>query len=143
MFNPDMKKILILQFKNNFLFHKSKTNTMKKLLLSSIIMLGICSFVTAQNATDAKSKKLAPAATATPQKSAVATQQNVITNADGTVVAPAATGTVAPTESKATATDAEMAKKKEAAGTNTDAAPQRNNQKIAAEKAAANKKAGN
>ena len=32
---------------------------MKKLLLSSIIMLGICSFVTAQNATDAKSKKLA------------------------------------------------------------------------------------
>ena len=119
---------------------------MKKLLLSSIIMLGICSFASAQNATDAKSKKLAPAApaaTATPQKSAVATQQNVITNADGTVVAPAATGTVAPTESKATATDAEMAKKKEAAGTNTDAAPQRNNQKIAAEKAAANKKAGN
>ncbi|MBK7121452.1 MAG: hypothetical protein IPH68_00865 [Chitinophagaceae bacterium] len=67
---------------------------MKKLLLSSIIMLGICSFASAQNATDAKSKKLAPAApaaTATPQKSAVATQQNVITNADGTEAAVVAT----------------------------------------------------
>ncbi|MBK7557249.1 MAG: hypothetical protein IPI54_02580 [Chitinophagaceae bacterium] len=118
---------------------------MKKLLLSSIIMLGICSFASAQNATDAKSKKLAPAApaaTATPQKSAVATQQNVITNADGTEAAVVATP--APSDAKTTATDAEMAKKKEAAATTTsDAAPMRNKQKIAAEKAAASKKTGN
>jgi len=138
-----MKKILILQFKNNFLIHKSKTNTMKKLLLSSIIMLGICSFATAQNAKDAKSTRLAPAApaaTATPQKAAVTSQQNVITNADGTEAAGVATP--APTDSKATTTDAEIAKKKEAAAA-SDAAPLRNKQKIAAEKAAANKKSGN
>lgn len=117
---------------------------MKKLLLSSIIMLGICSFASAQNATDAKSKKLAPAApaaTATPQKSAVATQQNVITNADGTEAAVVATP--APSDAKTTATDAEMAKKKEAAATTSEAAPMRNKQKIAAEKAAASKKTGN
>ncbi len=47
---------------------------MKKLLLSSIIMFGICGFVTAQNA-PSKSKKAetsANSATPTPQKAAVA-----------------------------------------------------------------------
>ncbi|MEO7308180.1 MAG: hypothetical protein ABIR78_03640 [Ferruginibacter sp.] len=48
---------------------------MKKLLLSSIIMFGICGFVTAQNATDSKLKKAGTTTSSvapTPQKSAVA-----------------------------------------------------------------------
>ena len=61
---------------------------MKKLFLSSIIVLGVCSFATAQS-TDAKaSKKLTTApsisAAPTPQKAAVATT-NVKENPDGTV----------------------------------------------------------
>jgi|GWRWMinimDraft_12_1066020.scaffolds.fasta_scaffold64513_1 hypothetical protein len=50
---------------------------MKKLLLSSIIMFGVCGFVTAQNATDSRvSKKSQAAATTnaaapTPQKAAI------------------------------------------------------------------------
>lgn len=46
---------------------------MKKVLLSSIIMFGVCSFVTAQNATGSKLGKAeaSTSATATPQKAAV------------------------------------------------------------------------
>ncbi|MEO6254234.1 MAG: hypothetical protein ABIO79_13055 [Ferruginibacter sp.] len=59
---------------------------MKKLLLSSIIMFGICGFVTAQNATDSKLAKKSAAtttsATATPQKSAVEATPTLTTNAD-------------------------------------------------------------
>ena len=49
---------------------------MKKLLLSSIIMFGVCGFVTAQNATDSKASRKAQAATTTtvaptPQKAAI------------------------------------------------------------------------
>ena len=49
---------------------------MKKLLLSSIIMFGVCGFVTAQNAPNPKLKKAetnATSATPTPQKAAVVT----------------------------------------------------------------------
>lgn len=69
--------------------HKSKTNKMKKLLLSSIIMFGICGFVTAQNATDGKLKKTAPATNSispAPQKAAVptGTELSPSDNIDGT-----------------------------------------------------------
>ena len=60
---------------------------MKKLLLSSIIMFGICGFVTAQNATDSKLAKnrtttTTTAAAPTPQKSAVEATPSLTTNAD-------------------------------------------------------------
>ena len=98
---------------------------MKKLLLSSIIMLGICGIATAQTARDSKAK-LAPAsttsATATPQKAAWATNENVvIVNADGTTAATndvtAPDTKVAQSDKKAalqvSQTDADIAKKKE------------------------------
>jgi hypothetical protein len=50
---------------------------MKKLLLSSIIILGVCSFVTAQNATGVNPKKAEAktnSAATTPQKAVVASQ---------------------------------------------------------------------
>ena len=97
---------------------------MKKLLLSSIIMFGICGFVTAQNATDSKLRQASTkptatsAVTATPQKAASATNENaVVMNADGT---PAPANAVAPTtkrvrttDAKVSQTDADLAKKKE------------------------------
>jgi len=99
---------------------------MKKLLLSSIIMFGICGFVTAQNATDSKLRQASTkqtttsAATATPQKAASATSEKApVMNADGTA-APAPTNAVAPTtkrvrstDAKVSQTDADLAKKKE------------------------------
>lgn len=59
---------------------------MKKLLLSSLMMFAVCSYVTAQNATDSKFKKAETTTTSvapTPQKSAVTND----------VVAPPATAT--------------------------------------------------
>ena len=60
---------------------------MKKLLLSSIIMFGVCGFVTAQNATETKGKQPATKATTTnsispaPQKSAVVSDQRPASDA--------------------------------------------------------------
>ena len=101
---------------------------MKKLLLSSIIMLGICSFVSAQNALESKSKKLAngtPAAT--PQKSSAAP---VISTADGTTAeAKVAATEVAPiTDAKYNqADDAEALKQKEAKKAAAEKAKKNNN----------------
>ena len=70
---------------------------MKKLLLSSIIMFGICGFVTAQNATGSKfgkttttATKNTSAAAPTPQKSAT----------DAPAIAPASADAVAPASTK-------------------------------------------
>lgn len=99
---------------------------MKKLLLSSIIMFGICGFVTAQNATDSKLRQASTkttttsAATPAPQKAAVVSDQRPVTiNADGTaapandVATPTKTRGVQPTGAKVSQTDADLAKKKE------------------------------
>jgi hypothetical protein len=106
--------------------HKSKTNTMKKLLLSSIIMFGVCGFVTAQNATDSRLKKAATPTNSispAPQKAAVPTGTDVTPasdNPDGTKqvelkkvegvkIAPPTSADVAGVP----VTESDMAKKKE------------------------------
>jgi hypothetical protein len=99
---------------------------MKKLLLSSIIMFGVCGFVTAQSATDSKLRQASTkpttttAATPTPQKSAVVSDQRpVAINADGTaapasdLATPTKTRAVQTTNAKVSQTDADLAKKKE------------------------------
>lgn len=62
---------------------------MKKLLLTSIIMFGVCGFITAQNTVDSKAKfkstSSTTSATAVPQKAA-STNDLQTTRADGTVV---------------------------------------------------------
>ena len=113
---------------------------MKKLLLSSIIMFGICGFVTAQNATGSKLGKTTATTTTsaapTPQKSALEpTATPALTTSDAQPAsdkvnppaAPVATGKAArvqKTEAAATAvsadgtvtnTDAQDAQKKQAA----------------------------
>ena len=92
---------------------------MKKLLLASIIMLGICSFANAQTLVEtvqakkaaAKNNTTAPATTnatsLTPQKAVAAAPAATIVNADGTVVE--AKAAVTTTER----TDAERATKME------------------------------
>jgi hypothetical protein len=83
---------------------------MKKLLLSSIIMFGICGFATAQNATGSKLAKqttTTSAATPTPKKSATDAPA-LTTNAD---VQPAATDRVnTPAAPVATGKNARVAK---------------------------------
>ncbi|MGB4845262.1 MAG: hypothetical protein WBP16_12420 [Ferruginibacter sp.] len=111
---------------------------MKKLLLASIIMFGICSFASAQSSDiqakkDARKKvtenKTATAATPAltnaagvkPQSSATSQTDDVkattVVNADGTVATvPAAAKTATPdSKTEASKTDADDAKKKEAA----------------------------
>ncbi len=94
---------------------------MKKLLLSSIIMFGVCSFASAQTtegvaAKKAEAKKNANAAaftnsaSVTPQKSASATNELTTVNADGTVGAAVAAPVAVTTERS----DADKAKKIEA-----------------------------
>lgn len=99
---------------------------MKKLLLSSIIMLGVCGIATAQ--TDAKAKpaeKNAPSAALTPQKSTISASDvdaaaAPAQNDDGTVKVAAKTAPVSKAEAVAASvktddmiTPAELAKLKE------------------------------
>ena len=122
---------------------------MKKLLLSSIIMFGICGFVTAQNATGSKLGKTTTTTTTsvapTPQKSATATPALTTSDAQpasdkvNPPAAPVATGKAArvqKTEAAATAisadgtvtnTDAQDAQKKQAARSSSVAPVKKHN----------------
>ena len=118
---------------------------MKKLLLSSILMLGVCGAVNAQNATGSKLKKndlsatTTSAAAPTPQKAAVMPPSD-------DVVAPA-TKTAADKEAAATAptapqTKAQIKAAQASAVTTVNAAGVvvSDEEKVKAEKAQANKK---
>lgn len=97
---------------------------MKKLLLSSIIMFGVCSFATAQNVTTGSKLQKASATTTSispaPQKSVAATGSETIVGEDG-VARPTADQAVAAKTNNAvaadvagvTVTDQQIAKKKE------------------------------
>jgi hypothetical protein len=123
---------------------------MKKLLLSSIIMFGVCGFVSAQSATDSKFSKAqaqtaSSAAAATPQKSATAAQAKVAVvgdkvtdptlpaDVDKAKAAPAATVAPIPVTAVNEAGVVEVV--------NPDIAKKRDMQKAAASKAANEKKA--
>lgn len=95
---------------------------MKKILLSSIIMLGVCGVVNAQNETGSKFKKnntTTSAAAPTPQKAAVMP----------------ATDLVAPTTTDAVPSDVRTAADKQAAA--TAPAPAKTKAQVRAEQAAA------
>lgn len=91
---------------------------MKKVLLSSIIVFGVCSFVSAQSS-DLKTNKrttVVPSITAapSPQKSASTTDVNK-TKADGTAATPANEGVANDLNSKpSTSEDMQAAKEKKA-----------------------------
>ncbi len=116
---------------------------MKKLLLSSIIMFGVCGFVTAQNATEGQSKKankstIASPAAPTPQKSAFATTAPAdVINADGTVAAKSADAPAIASDKVQTTSD-DM--KAPVAGDNVDYQKKNAARKAEAAKAAADKK---
>ena len=63
---------------------------MKKLFLSSIIMFGVCGFVTAQNATDSKASRKAQAATTTSVAAPTPQKAAIMPASDAAVAAPIA-----------------------------------------------------
>jgi hypothetical protein len=97
---------------------------MKKFLLSSIIMLGVCGAVSAQNETGSKFKKNNTATTSaapTPQKAAIMSTSDVAAPADTRTDADKAAAAAAPSSTQSKA-QMKAAQAQAAAAVNVDAA---------------------